>query len=133
MSNGIFNQGNSLFDEINKKIKETEQRTVEEELDEKMNKRSQTVNQIIGSIDEVRCDIQNKEISIRKSDREKEFHNRRLRQNKSKNEKNITLKDKITLNKDFYLNITLNFEAKVIFFYLNFFIFFTLILDRKSK
>jgi hypothetical protein len=114
MSNGIFNQGNSLFDEINKKIKETEQKTLEEELDEKMNKRSQTVNQIIGSIDEVRCDIQNKEISIRKSDREKEFHNRRLRQNKSKSEKNITLKDKITLNKEFYLNITNNFEAKVI-------------------
>ena len=32
----------------------------------------------------------------------------------SKSEKNITLKDKITLNKEFYLNITNNFEAKVI-------------------
>jgi len=114
MSNGIFNQGNSLFDEINKKIKETEQKTLEEELDEKMNKRSQTVSQTIGSIDEVRSDIQNKEISIRKSDREKEFHNRRLRQNKSKNEKNVTLKDKITLNQEFYANITTNFEAKVL-------------------
>lgn len=117
MSNGIFNQGNSLFDEINKKIKETEQKTLEEELDEKMNKRSQTVNQTIASIDEVRTDIQNKEISIRKSDREKEFHNRRLRQNKAKNEKNVTLKDKITLNKEFYANITTNFEAKVDFFF----------------
>ena len=114
MSNGIFNQSNSLFDEINKKIKETEQKTQEEELEEKMSKRSQTINQTIGSIDEVRTDIQNKEISIRKSDREKDFHNRRLRQNKSKNEKNVNLKDKITLNKDFYSNITSNFEAKVI-------------------
>ena len=58
MSNGIFNQGSSLFEEINKKIKETEQKTVEEEYDEKMNKRSQAVNQIIGSLDEVRSDIQ---------------------------------------------------------------------------
>lgn len=117
MSNGIFNQGNSLFDEINKKIKETEQKTLEEELDEKMNKRSQTVNQQIGSIDEVRTDIQNKEISIRKSDREKEFHNRRLRQNKAKNDKNITLKDRITINNEFYSNSsTLEVQVNLLIF-----------------
>lgn len=115
MSNGIFNQSSSLFEEINKKIKETEQKTLEEEYDEKMNKRSQAVNQTIGSLNEVRTDIQNKEISIRKSDRDKEFHNRRLRQNKSKNEKNVALMDRITLNKDFYLKTTTTLEVKVNF------------------
>ena len=101
MSDSIFNQGSSLFDEINKKIKDTDQKTAEEELDDKMNKRNQAIVQTVNSIDEVRSEIQNKEISIRKSDRDKDFHNRRLRQN-AKTEKLIQLKDKISLNSDFY-------------------------------
>lgn len=105
MSDGLFSQGNSLFEEINKKIKETEQKTAEEELDEKMNKRTQAIIQTVNSIDEVRTEIQNKEISIRKSDRDKEFHNRRLRQN-AKTEKTIQLKDKITLDQTFYKSVT---------------------------
>jgi uncharacterized protein (DUF1697 family) len=101
MSDSIFNQGTSLFDEINKKILQSESKTVEEELDEKMNKRNQTITQTINSIDEVRNEIQNKEISIRKSDRDKDFHNRRLRQ-ATKTEKVILLKDKSSLNNDLY-------------------------------
>ena len=101
MSDDLTKQGTSLFEEINKKIKETETKTTEEEFDEKMNKRNQAIVQTVNSIDEVRSEIQNKEISIRKSDRDKEFHNRRLRQN-AKTEKVIQLKDKITLNLDFY-------------------------------
>ncbi len=102
--NNIFRQGSSLFDEINKKINESEQKTVEEELDEKMNKRNQTIAQTISSIDEIRSDIQNKEISIRKSDRDKDFHNRRLRQ-ATKTEKVTLLKDKASLNNDLYEQI----------------------------
>lgn len=101
MSDSIFNQGNSLFDEINKKIKESETKTAEEELDQKMNKRSQTITQTINSIDEVRTEIQNKEISIRKSDRDKDFHNRRLRQN-AKTEKIVLLKDRTSIGNDAY-------------------------------
>jgi uncharacterized protein (DUF1697 family) len=101
MSDSIFNQGSSLFDEINKKIKDSEQKTTEEELDEKMNKRNQSINQTVNSMDEVRSEIHNKEISIRKSDRDKDFHNRRLRQ-AAKTEKIIELKDKATLNNDLY-------------------------------
>lgn len=114
MSDSIFNQGSSLFDEINKKIKDTEQKTVEEELDEKMNKRSQAIAQTVSSIDEVRSEIQNKEISIRKSDRDKDFHNRRLRQ-AAKTEKVIQLKDKASLNNDLYEQLKQT-EIKVIFY-----------------
>lgn len=110
MSDKIFSQGSSLFDEINKKIKESEQKTVEEELDEKMNKRNQAITQTVNSIDEIRSEIQNKEISIRKSDRDKDFHNRRLRQ-AAKTEKIIQLKDKIS-NNDLYEQFKKN-EIKV--------------------
>jgi hypothetical protein len=101
MSDSIFNQGSSLFAEINKKIKETEQKSTEEELDQKMNKRNQSIIQTVNSIDEVRSDIQNKEISIRKSDRDKDFHNRRLRQ-AAKTEKVTQLKDKLSFNSEAY-------------------------------
>ncbi len=118
MSDSIFNQGSSLFDEINKKIKDSEQKTVEEELDEKMNKRNQTIAQTISSIDEVRTEIQNKEISIRKSDRDKDFHNRRLRQ-AAKTEKVILLKDKASLNNELYEQYK-TMEINVDFFFLPF-------------
>ncbi len=85
----------------NKKIKETEQKSTEEELDQKMNKRNQSIIQTVNSIDEVRSDIQNKEISIRKSDRDKDFHNRRLRQ-AAKTEKVTQLKDKLSFNSEAY-------------------------------
>ncbi len=119
MSDSIFNQGSSLFDEINKKIKESDQKTVEEELDEKMNKRSQVIAQTVSSIDEVRSEIHNKEISIRKSDRDKDFHNRRLRQ-ATKTEKVIQLKDKSSLNNDLYEKFKL-IEIKVNFLINDFF------------
>lgn len=113
MSDSIFNQGSSLFDEINKKIKDSEQKTVDEELDEKMNKRNQTIAQTISSIDEVRTEIQNKEISIRKSDRDKDFHNRRLRQ-ATKTEKVILLKDKSSLNNELYEQYkTMEIQVKI--------------------
>lgn len=119
MSDSIFNQGSSLFDEINKKIKDTEQKTAEEELDQRMNKRNQAITQTVNSIDEVRSEIHNKEISIRKSDRDKDFHNRRLRQ-AAKTEKIIQLKDKATLNNDLYEEYkTMEIKVKKIFSLIN--------------
>lgn len=101
MNENLFNQGNALFEEINKKIHETEQKTPEQELEENMSKRTQSITQTFNSIDQIRSEIQNKEILIRKSDRDKEFHNRRLRQN-VKTDKSIQLKDQITLDQGFY-------------------------------
>lgn len=94
-------QGNSLFDEINKKISENKTKTAEESIEEKMSQRNDVFFKNKTSIEDIRNDIQDNEVTIRKAKRDENFHLRRIRAN-VKVDHSATLKDKLTIDHGLY-------------------------------
>ena len=88
----------SLFDEINKKLNESKQ---EDDVDQKWHLRNEKLK-TKSSIEEVRSDFVGEEENIRKTQRDKLFHNRRIQQNIVKVETSTSLKNKLTIPLDLY-------------------------------
>ena len=91
-------QNTSLFDEINKKLNETKQ---DDDVDQKWHLRNEKLK-TKSSIEEVRSDYVDEEENIRKSQRDKLFHNRRIQQNILKVETTTSLRNKLTIPLDLY-------------------------------
>lgn len=98
---GDNGQGNSLFDDINRKINESSTKTAEESIEAKMNQRNDMMYKNKSTIEDIRTDIHESEDSLRKVKRDENFHLRRLKAS-AKVDYSSTLKDKLTIDRELY-------------------------------
>jgi hypothetical protein len=91
-----MSKGTNLFDEINKRATETR----DDDIDAKWQQRTGQ-ERVKKDIDEIRSDIGVEEESLRKNQRERLFHNRRLQQS-LKIDTISSLKDKLTISLELY-------------------------------
>jgi hypothetical protein len=93
-----MNKETNLFDEINQKVAESKKN--EDEIETKWQERNEK-NKIKTSIEEVRSDLVGEEESLRKNQRERLFHQRRI-QKSVKQDAIVSLKEKLTISHELY-------------------------------
>ncbi len=103
-NNNVPYNNMSLFDEVSKKIQESKVKNTEEVIEEKMKERNENLfNQKVKSkIEDVRTEVEDHEISLRKNNREEKFDRMRRLAKMTTSKISKSLLDKLQVDKDFY-------------------------------